>query len=85
MKKSDGGKKAKAPEKMPSPRKSVKTESLSKDSSYYRKLAKSQMDSSNQMGAKNNPMGKEVLKRSVANSEKAIRLESKMPSPRKKK
>jgi hypothetical protein len=43
--------------------------------SNYRKLAKAQKDSSNQMGMKNNPMGKEVLKRSVKNTEKAIRAE----------
>jgi hypothetical protein len=82
-----GATRAKQPAKMPKPRKSVQTQkkgSPNKDSSYYRKLSKAQEDSAFQMGMKNNPMGLDVLKRSVKNKEKAARLESKNSTAKKK-
>ena len=82
-----GATRAKQPAKMPKPRKSVQTQkkvSPNKDSSYYRKLAKSQEDSASEMAVKNNPMHMGPFKRSVANKEKAARLESKNSSAKKK-
>lgn len=73
----------KAPKKLMS--KSISKSNTNDSASNYRKLAKAQMDSSNQMGVKNNPMGMEVLKRSVKNTEKAIRAEKPTKKPTVKK
>ena len=64
---------AKSPSSTPKPRISKQKSAPTDSASYYKKLAKAQMDSSNEMGMKNNPMGKDVLKRSLKNTEKAIK------------